>query len=109
MLALWLGRDFHRGIYGNAGEMENSTPDLGDKMRDLESNGIFLIPLLGTEIRIDPDDSMWRHGLFGGTIKGLSSDHREEWCVDRLESSLECERLRNLSLEIYPQCELESC
>ncbi|GBM89239.1 hypothetical protein AVEN_53950-1 [Araneus ventricosus] len=66
VLVSWLGREFYRGIYGNAGEIEPSTPDLGDKlsdhfgdeMWDLKSARIFLISLLRTEIRIYLDDSM---------------------------------------------------
>ncbi|GBL92677.1 hypothetical protein AVEN_119077-1 [Araneus ventricosus] len=47
MLVAWLGRQFYRGMYGNSGVMEPSTPDLGDEMWDLKSTGIFLISLLG--------------------------------------------------------------
>ncbi|GBM37478.1 hypothetical protein AVEN_263151-1 [Araneus ventricosus] len=39
--------------------------DFGDEMWDLKTTGIFLISLLGVEIRIYPDDSMSRHGLSG--------------------------------------------
>ncbi|GBM30006.1 hypothetical protein AVEN_165581-1 [Araneus ventricosus] len=53
---------FYRSMYGNAGGMELSTPDLGDElgdeMWDLKNAGIFSISLLGVEIRIYPDDSM---------------------------------------------------
>ncbi|GBO25172.1 hypothetical protein AVEN_162427-1, partial [Araneus ventricosus] len=31
---------------------------------------------------------------------------QKELCVDKLGPPLECERLWNLSLECYPQCEL---
>ncbi|GBN32307.1 hypothetical protein AVEN_262733-1 [Araneus ventricosus] len=66
MSVLWLGREFCRGMLGNAGEIERSTPDLGDKlsdhfddeMWDLKSAQIFLISLLRAEIRIYRDDSM---------------------------------------------------
>ncbi|GBN27158.1 hypothetical protein AVEN_217089-1 [Araneus ventricosus] len=73
MLVLWFGRQFYRGMYGNSGGKEPSTPDLGDKlddhfgdkfgdfgdeMWDPKSTGIFLISLLGPEIWIYPDDSM---------------------------------------------------
>ncbi|GBO03437.1 hypothetical protein AVEN_152768-2-1, partial [Araneus ventricosus] len=54
-------REIYRGIYGNTEEMEESTPDLGDlgdEMWDLESTGIFLISLLGAEIRVSTYDSM---------------------------------------------------
>ncbi|GBM62852.1 hypothetical protein AVEN_35156-1 [Araneus ventricosus] len=68
-LVLWLGTQFYRSLYGNAGRMEPLTPDLssklGDEMWDLKSSGIFLISLLGAEIRIYPDDFMLRHGLSG--------------------------------------------
>ncbi|GBN79452.1 hypothetical protein AVEN_124740-1 [Araneus ventricosus] len=51
MLVLWLGREFYRGMYGNSGETEPLTPDLGDKfgdeMWDLKTTGIFLISPLG--------------------------------------------------------------
>ncbi|GBO39168.1 hypothetical protein AVEN_255513-1 [Araneus ventricosus] len=30
MLVLWLGSEFYRGMYGNAGEMKPTTPDIGD-------------------------------------------------------------------------------
>ncbi|GBM96571.1 hypothetical protein AVEN_103130-1 [Araneus ventricosus] len=47
MLVLWLGREFYRVMYGNAGRMEPSTTKLGDEMWDLKNTGIFLISLLG--------------------------------------------------------------
>ncbi|GBO15870.1 hypothetical protein AVEN_98353-1 [Araneus ventricosus] len=105
-----------RDIYGNSGGMEPSTPALGDKldfhfgdfgdeMWDLKGTGIFLITLLGTKIRIYPDNSISRP--VEETINRLCSDHRSV-CVDRLRSSLECERLWNPSLEWCPKCELVS-
>ncbi|GBN06500.1 hypothetical protein AVEN_170204-1 [Araneus ventricosus] len=65
---LVLVREFYRGMYGNAGEMEPSTHDLGehfgdkfgdfgDELWDLKNTGIFLIFLLEAEIRIYTDDS----------------------------------------------------
>ncbi|GBN57753.1 hypothetical protein AVEN_81005-1 [Araneus ventricosus] len=71
MLVSWLRRKIYRGMYGNAGEMEPLTPDLGKnlttilttwrvwRLNDLKTTGIFLISLLGAEIRIYPDDSMY--------------------------------------------------
>ncbi|GBM00916.1 hypothetical protein AVEN_146244-1 [Araneus ventricosus] len=38
MLVLWLGKEFYRGIYGNAGGMEPSNSDLGDHFYDLVTN-----------------------------------------------------------------------
>ncbi|GBN26684.1 hypothetical protein AVEN_160196-1, partial [Araneus ventricosus] len=35
MLALWLGREFYMGMYGNAREMEPSSPELGDFGREM--------------------------------------------------------------------------
>ncbi|GBM02716.1 hypothetical protein AVEN_40794-1 [Araneus ventricosus] len=69
MLVLWLGTEFYRDMYGNAGRMEPSSPNLGDKLEDrfddfgdemwdLKSTGVFLISLLRAEIRAYPDDSM---------------------------------------------------
>ncbi|GBL87219.1 hypothetical protein AVEN_270501-1 [Araneus ventricosus] len=31
MLVLWLGRELYSGMYGKAGRLEPSTPDIGDK------------------------------------------------------------------------------
>ncbi|GBL98123.1 hypothetical protein AVEN_47861-1 [Araneus ventricosus] len=66
MLVLWLGKEFYRGMHGNAGGMEPSIPYIDDKLEDhfgdemwvLKSTGIFLISLLEAEIQIYPDDSM---------------------------------------------------
>ncbi|GBN33426.1 hypothetical protein AVEN_59618-1 [Araneus ventricosus] len=58
MLVSCLGREFYRSMYRNSGGMKPLTPDVGDKMCDLKNSRIFLISLLGAEIRISPDDSM---------------------------------------------------
>ncbi|GBN01038.1 hypothetical protein AVEN_26894-1 [Araneus ventricosus] len=87
------------------------TPDLGDKFADfgdLKTDGTFSISLLGTEIWIYLDDSMWINPN-PQTTKVPCSDHIGVVCVDRLGSPLECERLWNLSLEFYPMRELVSC
>ncbi|GBO23933.1 hypothetical protein AVEN_22319-1 [Araneus ventricosus] len=57
MLVLWLGREFYRGMYGNARRMQPSSSDLGDKMQDLKNSRIFLISLLRAEIRTSPGDA----------------------------------------------------
>ncbi|GBN04332.1 hypothetical protein AVEN_49202-1 [Araneus ventricosus] len=56
--------------------------NFGDEMRDLKTTGIFLISLLGAEIRIYPEiprdvTACWE------TIKGLCSNHRVIMCVCR--------------------------
>ncbi|GBM91435.1 hypothetical protein AVEN_2384-1 [Araneus ventricosus] len=67
---LVLGRDFNRGMYGNAGGMKQLIPNLGDdfgdfvdKMYDLQNTTDFSICLLGAGIRISPDVSIRRLGL----------------------------------------------
>ncbi|GBN54206.1 hypothetical protein AVEN_34947-1 [Araneus ventricosus] len=44
--------------YRKNGAIDPDLGDFGDEMWDLKSTGIFLISLMGTEIRIYPDDSM---------------------------------------------------
>ncbi|GBO28343.1 hypothetical protein AVEN_30396-1 [Araneus ventricosus] len=51
------GREFYRGRYGMTGSSQTWAPDLGDEMWDLKNAGTFSISLLGTEIRIYPDDT----------------------------------------------------
>ncbi|GBM91427.1 hypothetical protein AVEN_2378-1 [Araneus ventricosus] len=70
MLVLLLGRDFYRGVYGNAVGMKPFIPYLGDhfgdfvdKMYDLKNTRIFSIGLLAAGIWISGDDSMRRLGL----------------------------------------------
>ncbi|GBM61943.1 hypothetical protein AVEN_272807-1 [Araneus ventricosus] len=79
MLVLWLGRELYRGMYGNAGRMESSTPDLGDylvdkfgdEMWNLKSTGIFLISLLGPRsgfIQMIPCDVTACRGHYKRTV-----------------------------------------
>ncbi|GBO24543.1 hypothetical protein AVEN_104077-1 [Araneus ventricosus] len=109
MLVSWLGREFYRCKYGMTGSgrqawshgLRDKFGDFGDEMWDLKSTGIFLISLLGAEIRIYPEPCDVRACRvdYKLAVLGLLGD----W--DRLE----CKRLWNLSLEFYPLCELVSC
>ncbi|GBM40753.1 hypothetical protein AVEN_162209-1 [Araneus ventricosus] len=84
--------------------MEPSTADLGDEMWDLKSTGIFLLSLLGAEIRIYTDNSMRPHGLSGRTINRPCSDYRSEvyWSTGIAFGV-------RTSLEFYPLCDIVSC
>ncbi|GBL75814.1 hypothetical protein AVEN_155094-1 [Araneus ventricosus] len=80
MLALWLGRELHRGKYEITGSNQAWTPDLGDHFGDLETNLATLVTKCGTskilDISImdrDPDLSISFHVTsrpVGETIKG---------------------------------------
>ncbi|GBN55493.1 hypothetical protein AVEN_189114-1 [Araneus ventricosus] len=88
----------------------------GDEMWDLKTTGIFLIFLLGPRsgfIQMIPCDVTACRGDFKRTVLGSqrignSSVLINFQRVDRLGSPLEYERLLNLSLKFYPQCELVS-
>ncbi|GBN43311.1 hypothetical protein AVEN_121192-1 [Araneus ventricosus] len=100
-------------MFGNAGGMEPLIPNLGDhfgdfvdKMSDLKITRIFLICLLGTGIRISPDDSMRRLRLSRRLYIGVLGSREVEL--------IDCDRLwgENASgisaSESFPQCEQES-
>ncbi|GBM09279.1 hypothetical protein AVEN_59249-1 [Araneus ventricosus] len=84
-LSLMVGKRVLHGYVWECQGNEAIHPDLGDHFGDfgdemwgLKSTGIFLISLLGTEIRICPDDSIGRHGL------------SERPYIDRARIDLEC-------------------
>ncbi|GBO46981.1 hypothetical protein AVEN_275529-1 [Araneus ventricosus] len=104
-------------MYEDAGRMEPSTLNLGDKlsdhfgdkfndeMWDLKSTGIFIISIRGPRpgfIQIFHVTSR----PVGETIRGPCSDYKAIVYIDRLGTPLVCESLWNLSLEFYPLCEL---
>ncbi|GBN10171.1 hypothetical protein AVEN_253399-1 [Araneus ventricosus] len=55
MLVLWLGRELYRNMYGNAGEMEPSTPTLATLVKMIANVGGQWGPFPG---RVEVDGSL---------------------------------------------------
>ncbi|GBL82954.1 hypothetical protein AVEN_745-1 [Araneus ventricosus] len=117
ILVFWLGREFYKDVQKNSGGMKPLTSDLGDKLgchfRDLVtkcriskivefSRYLYQGPRSGF-LQMIPYDLTTCRGDYKWRVLG------SRVCVNRLGSTLECERLGNLSMKSYPQCKLVSC
>ncbi|GBM22825.1 hypothetical protein AVEN_226491-1 [Araneus ventricosus] len=101
MLVLWLGRESYWGYVWECQGNGVMDPDLGDElgdhfgdeMWDPKNAGIFSISLLGAEIRIYPDDSMWRHGCREDFKRTVLGSQRVVVCRSTLNVLIDWDRL----------------